>query len=223
MPIPNLNPKLIGEIAELEFHSRCARLGLRSTRGIGESYPYDAIVDNRHSMLRVQIKGTVDLGCNGLFQVHCGHSVYGKGIVPYEEGEIDLFAFYLLHINTWYFAPLSATDRRLSVTLYAPDRRHEGKYAQYFEAWHLLEMRKPCPICRQTHPDSPSSQPLLAAGDSSNETFSSVPDLSHQPAASPIPPNGISPHLTRHAALRTELGLPPLTAADFSAIPDDHP
>lgn len=201
--------KLIGEIAEMEFHSRCARLGLRSTRGIGEFYPYDAIVDNGHSCLRVQVKATEDLGCKGLYQVHSGHSVYGRGIVAYEEGKIDFFASYLFRVNTWYIVPLSATARRLCVTLYAPYRRHKGKYSQYFEAWRPLKKRKPCPFCLQASADpdypDPDNPPNPASPDyPSPEQAAANQIAAGQIAAEKTEP---TPILPAYPAPRTECGL----------------
>ncbi len=137
-------PKLLGEMAEMEFLAHCARLGLRVSRPFGDSYPYDAIVDNGHTCWRLQVKSSDKLGRNGLYQVHSGHSVYGNKIQPYNESEVDFFAFYLFRVHTWYIIPLSAIGRRLSVTLYAPYRRHKGIYSQYFEAWRLLKQPRPC-------------------------------------------------------------------------------
>src|SRR5882762_3256389 len=137
-------PKLLGELAEMTFHTRCAQLGLRVATPYGDSYPYDSIVDNRHTCWRVQVKSTDKLGRNGLYQVHSGHAVYGNKIQPYHEPDIDFFAFYLFRVNTWYIIPRNTIGTRLSVTLYAPYRRHKGIYSQYFEAWRLLKQPRPC-------------------------------------------------------------------------------
>jgi hypothetical protein len=137
-------PKLLGEMAEMEFLAHCARLGFRVSRPFGDSYPYDVIVDNQRTCWRVQVKFTATRGRNGLYQVHSSRSICVSQTKYYPESEIDFMAFYLVRVKTWYIVPIHALRRRLTVTLYAPYCRHRGIYSQYFEAWRLLKQPRPC-------------------------------------------------------------------------------
>ena len=78
--------------------------------------------------------------------------------------------FHIPCTNTWYIVPIAAVGRRTTVTLYGPERRHEGVFAEYYEAWHLLKARRPCAFCLQASAEAPaedsvSQDPSLAPPD----------------------------------------------------------
>ena len=52
------HPKLRGEIAEMAFLLKTARLGLCVSKPYGDSYAYDFIVDTGTRLWRVQVKST---------------------------------------------------------------------------------------------------------------------------------------------------------------------
>ena len=139
-------PKLRGERAELIFMLAASGRGLRISKPLGESYPYDVIVDNGHTCWRVQVKSNNQIADNGRYQVHATRAGQEKS---YRKRDVDFLAFYLFRPKTWYIIPQSKIGRRFWVTLYAPGRRECGMFSQYFEAWHLLKQPKPCSLCLQ--------------------------------------------------------------------------
>ena len=137
-----LPPKAVGDIAEMIFHLGASTHGLFCSHPFGGSRPYDAIVDNGHTLWRIQVKSSCKKGRNGLYQIHSGRALPGRK--SYSRFAIDFFAFYIVRENAWYIVPVAEVRGRLAVTLYSPARRHCGLYAQYYEAWHLLHQPRPC-------------------------------------------------------------------------------
>ena len=67
-------------------------------------------------------------------------SALGHCVAEDEEGSLDFFAVYLIPADAWYIIPYDALGKRLTVHFVPGGRRQ--KYAQYREAWHLLEGKK---------------------------------------------------------------------------------
>jgi hypothetical protein len=58
--------------------------------------------------------------------------------VRYKREKVDMFAVYLVPIDLWYIVPFEVAEQNRSLNL-TPYDGH--KFAQYIEAWHLLERR----------------------------------------------------------------------------------
>jgi len=71
--------------------------------------------------------------------------------------QVDFVVFHIPSSNTWYIVPIAALRRRTCVTLYGPERRREGVFAEYYEAWHLLKARRACTFCLQASAETDSS------------------------------------------------------------------
>ena len=128
MDIPQ--PKRRGEWAEMRFMQRAAELGLFVTKPWGDSAPYDFITDHQGHFLRVQVKCTIFQRGNS-YKCHLDSN--GE---PYDPGQIDVIAAYVIPTDTWYILPLAATGGQPDILL-TPNRK-KSKYARYQEAWHLL-------------------------------------------------------------------------------------
>jgi len=63
--------------------------------------------------------------------------------------------------------PRRAIGTRLSVTLYAPYRRHKGLYSKYFEAWRLLKQPRPCTCNHRVATIHACSDPNFAVSNNS--------------------------------------------------------
>lgn len=120
-----------GEWAELCFMARAAGRGFSVTRPYGDSASYDVGVEHKGHFTRVQVKSTI-------FQRHGSYTcnLVSKSGMHYKRNKVDVFAVYLVPIDLWYIIPfaVAAGNRSLNLTPY------DGhKFAQYIEAWHLLE------------------------------------------------------------------------------------
>jgi len=139
-PIPNLphwtpgqsipHPKLRGEWAELRFMQRATEHGLILTKPWGDTAPYDIAVDHHGHFHRVQVKCTIYHRGNS-YKCHLDHNG-----IPYTPDEIDFFAACIIPADAFYILPLAATNHQPDILL-TPHNPH-SKYAQYYEAWHLL-------------------------------------------------------------------------------------
>lgn len=120
-----------GEWAELCFMARAAARGFSVTRPYGDSASYDVGVEHDGRFSRVQVKSTT-------YQRHGSYTcnLVSKVGVHYEGNKVDFFAVYLVPIDLWYIVPFAVAEKNQSLNL-TPYDGH--KFAQYIEAWHLLE------------------------------------------------------------------------------------
>lgn len=159
-----LTTKRRGELAELVFQLIATRMGFAVCKPYGDSERYDFVLDSRRSycrsgrrrslakqaivaveepafprslplLWRVQVKASTQL-LNGLYRINA-HRRTGRGAVPYQPGEIDFIAAYIIPEDTWYIIPLHAV-RGTSLLFRRKKDRRPGIYDQYREAWHLL-------------------------------------------------------------------------------------
>ena len=148
-------PKVSGEITELAFTLKAARLRFGVSHPFGDSERYDVILDchrdhlfqtdpystfldprARPRLIRVQVKATAHL-LFGQYHVTIQRKVNGRA-VPYLPGEIDFFAVYIIPEDTWYIIPLAATRGKTSLLFRRRRDPKPGLYDAYREAWHLL-------------------------------------------------------------------------------------
>ena len=125
------NYKKRGEWVELLFMTVAAGLGFIVAKPWGETARYDVIVENEGRFLRIQVKST-EMCTGGCYLCElrmCGNR-------PYEAGDIDYFAIYILPEDVWYIFPAKVLAGVRAVVL-TPHRKGH-KYERYMENWWLL-------------------------------------------------------------------------------------
>jgi len=140
------DPKRRGELGEITFLQRATALGLRVSKPFGDSDPYDFIVDNGRRRWLVQVKSTGKFCDKNVYHVNAGRHVYaGRGavpqLVPYLPEEVHFLAVLIVPEDTWYIIPVQALDGRVSLRINSHNHQKRGDFANYAEAWHLLQSR----------------------------------------------------------------------------------
>ena len=127
-----------GEIGEAAFLYRAVLHGHSVSRPFGEKSSYDCIVDNNRDLLRVQIKSCEVLNSKTTYHIKAQRG--GPTCrASYTNQDIDVLAVYLIPEDTFYLFPVEALVGRASLSLPSAQRRNRGRYAQYHEAFYLLE------------------------------------------------------------------------------------
>src|SRR5437763_7478964 len=100
-----LHSKLQGEFAESVFVTECLRRGFAVARPHGDSTAYDLLVDSAGSISRVQVKSVSVLHPpHGIYHVAVMRSV-ASSKKPYQRGDFDLLAAYIIPLSLWYIIP----------------------------------------------------------------------------------------------------------------------
>ncbi len=134
------NFKERGEWVELLFMAAAAQHGYHVLKPWGETLSYDVGIEQRGSLLRVQVKSSVARNGTGyLCQFRRNYLVKE----PYNIKNVDLFATYVIPVQTWYLIPASIILKptvKQALTLYPVTalRKDRYKYEHYREAWSLL-------------------------------------------------------------------------------------
>jgi len=148
--------KRCGEITELAFTLKAARLRFGVSHPYGDSERYDVILDchrdrlfptdpystfldprARPRLVRVQVKATAHL-LFGQYHVTIQRKVNGRA-VPYKLSEIDFIAAYVIPEDSWFIIPLPHILGVTTLLLSPKNRLRPGIYDRYREAWHLLQ------------------------------------------------------------------------------------
>ncbi|MFB3917653.1 MAG: group I intron-associated PD-(D/E)XK endonuclease [Terriglobales bacterium] len=128
--------KVAGEFAELCFMKKAASLGLVVSKPLGDSMPYDIVVDNGSCLRRVQVKSTAHR-IGGGFSIATARLGGGKARL-YSASEIDFLVAYIVPDDIWYILPIRILARRQGIRLFPHTRNSRSRYHKYREAWHLL-------------------------------------------------------------------------------------
>jgi len=132
-----------GELAEARFAVKAVEHGLIVSEPLGDSAPYDRIVDNGSTLFKVQIKSTSDLQSRGRKKGAPSYKVMaargGRNKIGYKAKEVDFFACHIIPLDIWYVLPWEATQGAKTLNFYTYKKDSTGKYEQYKEAWHLLK------------------------------------------------------------------------------------
>jgi hypothetical protein len=133
------NTKVRGGRAEIAFWLATSSLGFRVSKPYGDSAPYDFLVDNGNSVLRVQVKSTANMHCRA-YNLLAKHGRF----VNYKSNEVDIIAAYVVPRNVWYLIPLEAIPAMPHVIRLYPDgvRSGGGKFEKYRDAWCQLACRR---------------------------------------------------------------------------------
>lgn len=129
-----------GEWVELRFMSSAAELGLHILKPWGDTRPYDVGIEIGQNFLRVQVKSTTVRTGTGYF---CQFKPHYLKKQDYTVDQIDLFAAYVIPVETWYIIPapvLLGPERKHGIMLYPvePLKKDRYRYEAYKEAWPLL-------------------------------------------------------------------------------------
>lgn len=131
-----MQPKGIGELAEMEFMLEASKRGLSVSKPFTHFSKYDFIVDNGKRLIRVQVKASSSIDHSRNYKpysVICSHGLGSKK--KYTKEHIDFFAVYLQPIKTWYFIPVDVVNA-LKIALNPKSKT--SKYALFKENWNLL-------------------------------------------------------------------------------------
>ena len=136
------NFKERGEWVELLFMAADAQHGYHVLKPWGETLSYDVGIEQRGSLLRVQVKSSVARNGTGyLCQFHPNH----KRKQDYSLKEIDVFAAYVIPENVWYLIPaaLLLGKHRKWIAMLCPLTTPKKKacycWEGYREGWELLK------------------------------------------------------------------------------------
>ena len=122
-----------GELAELVFAERAAKLGWRVSKPYGESSAYDFVVDVNGKMRRVQVK-SVGTERDGSYRIGSGSGHSSKR--AYTRREIDVLAAYVIPEDAWYLIPVEYCAVK-SIHL-CPHRGSRRKFERFREAWEVV-------------------------------------------------------------------------------------
>ena len=129
-----LSCKRTGELAELLFTYKVARMGFRTLRPDGDTAAYDLVVDTGSRLLRVQVK-SISSRYRRSYHVH---PVRGARKRPYRRGELDLLAVYIAPEDVWYLLPPATFIGRQTLWF-----ARSSPLRRYREAWQMLHTA-PC-------------------------------------------------------------------------------
>jgi hypothetical protein len=124
-----------GEWAELQFMAKAAKLGLKVSKPWGELSRYDMVVGTAGHFVSVQVKSTIFRSPEGGYICGVRPNPTGR---PYDPGEFDFLAAYVISEDVWYIIPAKLIIRRKTCAIRLYPSRPASKYEPYREAWHLL-------------------------------------------------------------------------------------
>ena len=129
-----------GEWVELQFMAAAASHGYRVLKPWGDSLEYDVAIEHGGDIVRVQVKSSSVRNGTGYF---CQFRRNWRVAEPYSLDELDLFATYVIPVETWYLIPAALILKptlKTAITVYPVTALKEDryKYEHYREAWGLL-------------------------------------------------------------------------------------
>ena len=137
------NCKRRGEWAELQFMAKAAKLGLGISKPWGDLSRYDMVVETGGNFVSVQVKSTI---CRSREGYICRVQPSDTS-EPYQPGEFDFLAIYVITKDVWYIIPARVVVLRKISRIRLCPSNPTGKYEPYKEAWDLLSSAR-----RERHP-----------------------------------------------------------------------
>ncbi|MBZ5570883.1 MAG: hypothetical protein LAO09_03270 [Acidobacteriia bacterium] len=131
-----------GEVAELAFMHKAAKLGFGVTKPYGDSERYDFILDSGRRLWRVQVKSTQAMFGNA-YCLNTHHSVARHKKKTYSSEQVDFLVAYVVPRDVWYVIPVHAVGSHLAIRLF-PHRtpKRGGQFERYREAWCLMACQR---------------------------------------------------------------------------------
>lgn len=127
-----------GQIAELAFVYKVAKLGLAVSKPYGDNERYDFIVDAGRRLWRVQVKSTYAFTERDCYRLGTYWKSLNDKHLSYSPEQVDFLVGHVVPHDVWYVIPIAAVAFRKSLHLYPFRDHYAGMYEQYREAWHLL-------------------------------------------------------------------------------------
>lgn len=129
-----------GTIAEMKFITRALQEGFGVAMTVGDSLPYDVIIESNGHLYKIQIKSTnklqtADRGNSYKINLSKGNKVKTR----YKPSEVDFFACYAAPEEAWYILPIDVVEA-ITIRIY-PHREGVGMYEEYKEAWSLIKKK----------------------------------------------------------------------------------
>ena len=149
-----------GEMTEAGYQQRALCQGLDVSKPVGAVEPYDYLTGVYGRHWRVQVKCSMALQPNGIYQVGASQVVRGpagkRRSVPYSPDEIDFFAIFLAPEHSWYIVPIEVVDGRRTLGIHSRTHKKVGPWLPYFEAWDLLRQTGEDVVLPAPEPNCPS-------------------------------------------------------------------
>jgi hypothetical protein len=120
-----LSSKSSGERAELLFAAECCKHGLVVCFPHSDNVPYDFIIDNSKSLLKIQVKSS------RYFEKGIAYPTFTINYNPKWVKTIHFFVFYDYKSSDYYIIP----SKLIKTNAFRPTK----KYLLYKNAWHLLK------------------------------------------------------------------------------------
>lgn len=127
----------IGRVNEYLFAAKALQHDLIIAFPCSEKLPYDFIVDNGSSSLKVQVKSTHSKAKDrDAYKVSVSKGGQGNK-KAYTADDVDFIIAYVSELATFYVIPIQHIKVQ-TINLY-PHKPNEGLFEIYKEAWHLLK------------------------------------------------------------------------------------
>ena len=136
-----LSSKERGELAEMMFMVKAAKMGMATAKPYGDSRRYDFIVDVGPRLWKVQVKSSNALQY-GSYMINLQRNANGETI-PYDPAEIDFVVGYVMPCDAWFVMPVEVLAGQKTAKLCLHGNGRSGRLGKYFEAWGLMLMKWP--------------------------------------------------------------------------------
>ncbi len=126
-----------GEMSEMLFAVRAANLGYSVSRPLGDSEPYDLIIEDDGRLIRIQVKSIY----TRRFPAYRAKIRHKTGSDQrYSPKEVDFVAVYVVPEDSWYIIPVALLGGRDQIRLYprGSKKKDGGRWEEFREAWSLL-------------------------------------------------------------------------------------
>jgi len=120
-----------GELAELAFTFKAARMGFGVAKPYGDSERYDFILDAGQRLWRTQVKSTTTI-LNGRYHVNSQRRTNGSA-VAYDPSEIDFLVAHIIPEDAWFILTIRHILIRTSLLCCFKDDPKGGPYGTYRE------------------------------------------------------------------------------------------
>ncbi len=115
--------------------AKATKLGLEVSAPWSELTRYDLVIATAGHFVSVQVKSTTSRYPKGGYICGVRPNPRGK---PYQLGEFDFLAAYIISEDIWYIIPARLVVRNKVTRIRLDPSDPTSKYEPYKEAWHLL-------------------------------------------------------------------------------------
>lgn len=105
-----MNTKEFGQIIESKFVFECSKLGIRVSRPIGDTAPYDFIIEINNKLFRIQCKSLRKYNNSYIGDVHKKVGTRRTAKQSY-DGLVDVFFFYNLEDDLFAYLNINVATK----------------------------------------------------------------------------------------------------------------